>query len=164
MRESIGATYIFSICLTFIILFTAYLAISLNYAKAFRIKSNIVSMIEENEGYCSNNLEQKVRDYLISEGYTASGTCSPNISSTNSRTVDDYRLVSDGCIDIYNTGKCNACIYRRERYNNSDDIGDSNSYYKVVAFFKFDLPILNVLTNFKVGGETKMIHEFGSCN
>ena len=36
MRESIGATWIFTICLTFIILMTAYLAISVNYAKAFK--------------------------------------------------------------------------------------------------------------------------------
>lgn len=162
MRESIGATWIFSICLTFIILFTAYLAISVNYAKAFRIKSNIVSMIEENEGY-NHDIDDRIVNYLVSEGYTASGTCDANISATTTNRVDtEYRLVGD-CIDIYNTGRCNACIYRRVRQNNADDIGNCNSYYKVITFFKFDLPIVNVFANFKVGGETKMIHEFNSC-
>ena len=157
MRESVGAAGIFSICLTFIILFTAYLAISVNYAKAFRIKSNIVSMIEENEGY-NGNLEERIINYLVSEGYTASGTCAPFISANNGY-YDGWDLVSE--IKIYNnvSSNSNACVYRRTASSN-DDIANCNSYYKVIAFFKLDLPVINYFSAFKVGGETKMIHDF----
>ena len=157
MRESIGATWIFSICLTFIILFTAYLAISVNYAKAFRIKSNIVSMIEENEGY-SDDLETRIVNYLVSEGYTASGTCEPYIV-TAAGDYSDWKLVKE--IKMYDTASTNsnACVYVRTT-DSFDDIGNCNSYYKVVAFFKFDLPIISYISTFKVGGETKLIHDF----
>jgi len=157
MRESIGATWIFSICLTFIILFTAYLAISVNYAKAFRIKSNIVSMIEENEGY-TGGLEERIINYLVSEGYTASGKCDPFIGANNGY-YDGWELIKE--IKMYDnvSSNSNACIYRRTARSN-DDIANCNSYYKVIAFFKFDLPVINYFSAFKVGGETKMIHDF----
>ena len=154
MRESIGATWIFSICLTFIILFTAYLAISVNYAKAFRIKSNIVSMIEENEGY-SGNLNDKIANYLVSEGYTAHGNCEPFITANNGY-YEGWELVDE--ISIYSNSDTNACVYRRKS-DSQDDIAKCNTYYKVIAFFKFDLPVVGYFTNFKVGGETKMVRD-----
>lgn len=159
MRESIGATWIFSICLTFIILFTAYLAISVNYSKAFRIKSNIVSMIEENEGY-KKNLEERISNYLVSEGYTASGNCEPYIG-TNTGYYADWKLTKE--IKVYSNmgSKSNACIYQRKA-TATDDIAKCNSYYKVVVFFKFNLPIINYISTFKVGGETKLIHDFAT--
>ena len=157
MRESIGAAWIFSICLTFIILFTAYLAISVNYAKAFRIKSNIVSMIEENEGY-TGGLEDRIINYLVSEGYTASGTCEPYIGANNGY-YDGWELIKEIKMYDNSTSKSNACIYRRTA-NSSDDIANCNSYYKVIAFFKFNVPIISYFSAFKVGGETKMIHDF----
>ena len=159
MRESIGSAYIFGICLTFIILFTAYLAISVNYSKAFRIKSNIVSMIEENEGY-SGNLESKIIDYLVSEGYTASGKCEPYIGMKNGY-YDGWKLEKE--IKIYDTASSNsnACIYRRTA-STSDDIANCNSYYKVIAFFKFNVPVISYFSAFKVGGETKLIHDFAN--
>ena len=43
MRESIGGTWILSIVMTFLMLFTAYLAVSVNYAKAFRVKTDFSS-------------------------------------------------------------------------------------------------------------------------
>ncbi len=49
MKESIGSVWIFAICMTFIVLFTGYIAIAVNYSKAFRIKSHIVSEIEKNK-------------------------------------------------------------------------------------------------------------------
>lgn len=157
MRESIGSAYIFAICLTFIILFTAYLAISVNYSKAFRIKSNIVSMIEENEGY-SGGLEEKIVNYLVSEGYTASGKCEAFLGANNGY-YDGWKLVKEIKISNYSTRDSNACIYMRTS-RTSDDIARCNSYYKVIAFFKFNLPVINYFSAFKVGGETKLIHDF----
>ena len=37
MKEAIGATWLLGIVLTFIALFSGYLAFSINYSKAFRI-------------------------------------------------------------------------------------------------------------------------------
>lgn len=149
MKESIGGTWIFAICMTFIVLFTGYLAISVNYSKAFKLKSSIVNDIEEAEGY--ESIRDKVRMYLTSQGYSAYGEC-PNFSSTEWRlidTIDDSAPVGGN----YH----NVCIYKMDVLTTNDDICDDRAYYKVVTFFKFDLPVLNVLLTYKVSGDTDYI-------
>lgn len=151
MRESIGATWIFSICLTFIVLFTAYLAISVNYAKAFRIKNHIVTRIEENEGY-NSGLEADLSTYLIAQGYSAYSTC-PDYSSDEKGSWEKV-----GCVNPQNgnENQCGACIYRVE---SNSHLGQQ-SYYRVVSFFKFDLPVISYITTFKIKGESKLINDF----
>ena len=50
MRESIGGTWLVGIVIVFIVIFTSYLALSVNYSKAFKVKNGIIEIIEENEG------------------------------------------------------------------------------------------------------------------
>lgn len=149
MKEAYGATWIFAICLTFIILMTAYLAISVNYAKAFKIKSYIVSSIEENDGKgYTDNLGQEIETYLTAQGYGVKGTCPP-LTSWNVR----------ACLQQDSYGNCGVCIYENPVDTKNDDIEAGREYYKVVAFFKFDLPIVNFLTTFQVSGETRYVYD-----
>ncbi len=178
MRESIGATQIFAICMVLIVLFTGYLAISVNYAKAFRIKSSIVSQIEQNHGYNTTvttpdgrvqSLEEKIKTYLTAQGYTAYGTC-PNTIDADGYTSEWQKV---GHInDSAPSGKDNVCIYRltlpvqgNGGYSTMlDDICTQKYYYKVITFFKFDIPIINTFLTFKVSGDTGyVITKDNSC-
>lgn len=155
MKESIGATWIFVICLTFIIIFTAYIAISVNYAKAFKIKSHLVSQIEENDGY-DGNLAQELETYLTSQGYVAYGECPPQIEINGHDT--SWSLVD--CIGNAPEGKCGACIYSMPVEKKTiDDINTPRKYYRATTFFTFDLPIVNVfIPAIRVSGESKYIY------
>ena len=51
MRESIGGAWLFGIVIVFIFFFSGFLAYSISYTKAFNVKNNIISFIEEYEGY-----------------------------------------------------------------------------------------------------------------
>lgn len=154
MKESIGATYIFVICLTFILIFTVYVAISVNYAKAFRIKSHIVSEIEENMGL--DNLEEDIETYLTSQGYVAYGECPQYIQLDGYNT--DWELQTG--LGNAPTGQHGVCIYRREVKTANDDIDAGRYYYRVTTFFKFDLPIVNVLIpSIRISGDTQYIYE-----
>lgn len=159
MRESIGATSIFALCITFIMLFTAYLAISVNYSKAFRIKSNIVSMIEENSGMAG--LTEDIEKYIVSQAYTASGKCpkSEDLTDNNSDTVGNWGSATQINYTNPSSDTSNVCIYRLEIKTNNDDIDANKVYYKVVTFFKFDLPIIGNITTFKIAGDTKLLYE-----
>ena len=48
MREAFGGSWLLGFVALFIVLFSAYLAVSINYTKAFKAKNKIVSIIEEN--------------------------------------------------------------------------------------------------------------------
>lgn len=159
MRNAVGATWIFGLCLVFIILFTSYLTISMNYAKAFRIKNYIVSVLEENEGY-TNSVDERVSDYLYNQGYNSYGTCENYIEANG------YEWDIAGEIDISDnlpTKKHNACIYRLLSPDTGDEgVGATRSRYRVVTFFRFDLPLVRYFTQFQVAGESRYIYDFAA--
>lgn len=166
MRHSVGSAWVFSICLAFIILFTCYLAITINYAKAFRIKTHIVDTIEENEGYPENGkLDDELIKYLTYQGYDASGSCSDYIK------LDEYpdgsrQWVLFHTIDYgpaLGTNNHNVCIYRMNRQlQDNEGTCKEMAYYKVIVFFKFDLPLLGYFTSFQVNGETRLGYDFAN--
>ena len=45
MRQSIGGTWLFSLMIIFILLFTAYLAVAINYSKSFKVKNEVINII-----------------------------------------------------------------------------------------------------------------------
>ena len=49
MRDAFGGVFTMNFMLVFIFIFVAFSAISLNYAKAFRLKNFIIDFVEENE-------------------------------------------------------------------------------------------------------------------
>lgn len=49
MRDAFGGVFMFNLLLVFIFIYVAFAAVSLNYAKAFKLKNSIISFIEENE-------------------------------------------------------------------------------------------------------------------
>lgn len=146
MREAIGGTWIFGIVIVFIVLFSSYLAISVNYSKAFKVKNSIVSMIEKYEGH-GNEVQDLIKGYNKSVGYGVSSSC------VNRGEGYDNVMTTAGVRHRY----CVECI-------EADASGDRNrmhkSYYNVTVFFKLDLPIVGNIFVFPVTGETKPVYGF----
>lgn len=49
MRDSFGGLFMLNLFIVFIFIYVAFSALSLNYAKAFRLKNSIISFVEEKE-------------------------------------------------------------------------------------------------------------------
>ena len=47
MRQAIGTTWILQLVIIFMLIFVAFLSLSLNYTKAFKIKNEIITTIEK---------------------------------------------------------------------------------------------------------------------
>lgn len=143
MREAIGGTWIFTIVIVFIVLFSSYLAISVNYSKAFKVKNEIINLIEQNEGM-SADTQSAIEKYLDSVGYFVYGNCSKG--------SDSEEVVYTGYSQIKQGYK--YCVSTRSA---DDDVLERN-YYKVKVFFKLDLPIVGNLLTFPITGETKAVY------
>ena len=50
MRQAIGSTWLMQLVIIFMLIFVAFLALSINYTKSFKTKNELVNMIEEREG------------------------------------------------------------------------------------------------------------------
>lgn len=150
MRESIGGAWLVGIVMVFIVLFTSYLALTVNYSKAFKVKNEIISLIEENEGL-TDKTQEKIVKYLNSAGYYVYGKCSSY--------EEDYL---DGAVNGKLTGyerngssdKYKYCVYERSVENDTLN----RKYYRVTVFFKFDIPLLDEIFTFPVTGESKAVY------
>lgn len=160
MRDSMGAAWILSLSLTFTMLFVGFLAISINYSRAFRVKSGIVSRIEENEGY-NASIDERLENYLDNEGYSAYGSCDSEYIVPGQDT--DWQLVGTirtASVPAAASDKYSACIYRTTSTAGDEGVGAPRAQYRVVVFFKFDLPIIRYYMQFQVSGESRYLYDF----
>ena len=147
MREAIGGTWIFSIVIVFIVLFTSFLAISVHYSKAFKVKNGIVNIIEKREGISDATVDE-ISDYLNSVGYLVYSSCPDYVASQSNESAHGFEASNT------NSRKFKYCIAKTEDTNGNI----KKTYYKVTVFFRVDLPIMGEIFTFPVTGETKPIY------
>ena len=61
MKDSIGSIPSLALVFTFIIIISGYLAFSVNYSKAFKMKSKIIDVLQEEENLTSNRAKNSIR-------------------------------------------------------------------------------------------------------
>ncbi len=152
MRQTVGTTTLFKIVLAFTFLFAAFLAVAVTYNRVFKLKNEMIGIIEKYEGTTTKSLEI-INNYLVSNGYKTKGNCLSNQFGV-------YDLVGGGYESARNNKQYYYCLNYRCDGNNCK-INDKNYpngkkvYFGVTLFFKFDLPFFGDLAVFKVNGETK---------
>ena len=149
MRETIGGTWLTQLVIVFMFIFAAFLALSINYSKAFRVKNEVLTIIEKNSGLTENSKEM-IGNYLRNSGYTMKGRCSIN---SYGLTINGINNTKTELINNSNKGrKYHACISKIR----SISVNFPNrAYYEVRLFFKFNLPVLGNISTFEVEGQSK---------
>lgn len=149
MREAIGSTWIFQLVIIFILIFASYLALTINYSKSFRVKNEVLTIIEKHEGITDKGYKT-INDYLKANNYQEMGTCPSGWYGVKNL---DGNKVKDGSVDMpANIGqKYYWCFWKRTNYH---VYYPQRSYYKIKMFFKFDLPVLGQISTFDVDGQT----------
>ena len=142
MREAIGGTWLFGLVITFIVFFASFLAVSINYSKAFNVKNNVVDLISKYEGN-SPCTRTKIAEYLKTDGYLVSGSCPDG--------YDGYDLSGTKVL----RGKSYYCIAEDETTGITEL---EKKFYRVIIFFRVDLPVIGDLTTFRIKGETEAIY------
>lgn len=162
MREAIGATWIMGIVLAFIALFSGFLAFSVNYSKAFKVKDGIVDRIEKHSGFNNDSVED-INEFLTEIGYTSTGSCEKALDNNSddgslSTFRGNYVGVRAGQVTRRPTGndKSNYCVHKVTGYNNVGNLGAA--YYKVYVFFSISLPFINDYAGYNITGETSNLY------
>lgn len=144
MRESIGGTVITGIVIFFITIFSAFLAISVNYTKAFKVKNRIINILEESEGY-SDNAKTKISEYLKNAGFSMA------VKNTSGSYVFS-------CPDEFNDKNGNKTYPEEGGYCIKKICASEGAYYKVASFIKIEIPIIWNVFTVPVIGETMVIY------
>lgn len=190
MRESIGGAWIFQLVIIFILLFTGFLCVAINYNKAFKVKNEVIDYVEREEGLTSRTDSgvriggslELIGAYLQQAGYSSKGYCPDNDETEIVRSWANVAYFSDFTgendpheynwigIKTLGTGSTSEeavpgtkyyyCIRKIDDY---DKKYTYKAYYKLRLFFKFELPIFGDFTTFSVEGETTQIEYPGDC-
>ena len=143
MRDAFGGTFMIKLMLIFLAIYIAFVAVALNYAKAFRVKNSIINIIEQNEGisdYADNSVNSvigQIDSYLNKVGYYV--------------TLDNMNNSGNTNLHCYQRGYC------IEEFSGTISDGISNKYYKVITYVKIDLPFFGLDFPVAITGETRKI-------
>jgi len=150
MRQTIGTTWIFQLVIVFMLVFVAFLSLSLNYTKAFKIKNELISTIEKFEGLTQSASDRQpgsiqiINNYLMYNNYSSVGTCD----------ISDYgapSLQSTSLEEAIPGKKYYYCVRKIDRSNKSLA---NRAKYEIKIFFKFSLPVIGDLFTFSSEGTT----------
>ena len=137
MRDSFGGAFMIQLMLIFIIIFVSFLAVALNYTRAFRVKNGVIDILEQYQydGTGSDIAIDKVRNYLQRMNY----------ANDNSTLRDSCRNKENG------TFVDGVCII------SESDKSDLGNYYRVVSYIPFEFNFFKLNFYISISGETKII-------
>ncbi|MGN1267896.1 MAG: hypothetical protein ACI4U0_00090 [Candidatus Aphodocola sp.] len=135
MKDAFGGAFMIKIILVFIVIFVTFMAAAVTYAKAFRVKNNVINILEQNQSSDKNldDVINQVDVYLASVPY----------NENNETTIRDCSKAGGKFTDY------GVCIVPQ---------GDSNfRYYKVITYISVSLPFFHIDLTMPISGETKTI-------
>lgn len=143
MRDAIGGVVNITFIAIFMVVVSGYLAFSVTYNKAYKVKNKIISLLEQYEGY-NQVVKEKIDEYMINVGYNT------NIDTSRVNNIDDTWECGRGyCIKWY-------------QEEESIEAGLPKGYYSVITFVWIDVPIFNkflpYLNFFQTRGDTMTIN------
>lgn len=148
MRDAIGQVFALQVILIFVVLINGYMAYSVNYARAFRVKNQIVNIIEQYEGPTNEEAVNKINSYIQSMSYDVS----------NEQMIRYQNDNPDAVCPGYN----GWCYTTHEVSQTGADEDRNGVYYSVVTFVSIDIPVVkNILgmgSFLHVVGETRTIY------
>ena len=140
MDESIGGALLTGIITAIVGIMIVIFAVSFSYNKAYKARSFILNLINDNDGY-SSDLDQRINDKLLSVGYNRRRSVCANKKGRDSSTI-----VHEGN---------GYCIYKLvEQYKDTiDDSYTKFSYYEIETYMTLDIPLF--LIEIPIYGQTQ---------
>lgn len=164
MRESISGGWLMGFVVFFVVLFSSFLAVAINYTRAFKVKNQIINIIEEYEGFTTtpadgrliteDTLKQSSISELMeigtaqAESYAALLSMAYNTeqevdcNETQGKDQEGGYCLKKICAKVYKGANCSV----------------RGSYYRVTTFINFELPIIGVNIKVPISGETTTLY------
>lgn len=174
MKEAIGGISLFQIVILFVLVFTAVMCLTINHSRAFGVKDEVITIIE-NETIASRNTSEvynlsdetieKIIEHLNGTSYRVTGDCPsgegwigydrnyPNSAPTNTNATICIR--AHNVASTYTNDAKSKCSNDKCKTTNGDY--PSMVYYEVVLFYQLDLPIIKQVFNLNIKGSTKVL-------
>ena len=168
MREAIGGTWLFQIVITFVVLFTGFMCLTINRSKAYNVKNQLINSIQLYNGidlaqgyiHGKDDAYKEVIEYMQEISYRTTGNV-PDDVIVGGQPHSWVCFNRNGVYVERNPVFCIAEIRAdREGYNSGTVSGDLPEmvYYKVAVFYQLNIPMFSNIFNFTLYGDTKTFY------
>lgn len=171
MKDSIGSIWLIGLMVTFIMLFVSYILITVDYNRSFKMKNEILSIVEKKHGMTKGNgttassaiksgepvtvdtgALQTINVFLYGNGYNIKGNCPSDDKEVTWYGVNDLNYTSDVSIEKAQKKKEYYWCFARYKIKSKN-----KSFYRVRIFFRMNFPVLGDILKFNVDGTTNVI-------
>ncbi len=182
MKQGIANIWLLGMIVVFIAMFSAYIITTINYSKTFKMKNEMLTIIEKHHGMTSNQGSsvssiipgkgdvignvgaiQTINLYLRGMSYSTLGRC-PNADADMpgywygvTSLANDAELSDLAEHVTTNEKKYYWCFAKYDAQLSTGVY--SSAYYKVRIFYGFDVPILSTFLSVRVDGFTDEIYD-----
>lgn len=146
MRDAMGSSFVFNLIILFTGIILFILVSALSYSKAFKVKNNVLNIIERHGGFTAS-AKAEVDSFLSKIGYRViSNSANPQCNKcVNSKGTDCVNLTpKDQALYRY-------CVYKYET--------NKTVYYGVQSYIYFDVPLVGGFFEIPIYGETKSYYK-----
>ena len=155
MRESIGGAWLFGIVIVFISFFSAFLAYSVSYTRAFNVKNEIINYIEQNEGYTVHNGTTGNGDIYNADNESLDKSTQGKAFHLIKSVGYNYTLTQTINCDEGQNMPGGYCLVKVCPVHN-DKV--TNVHYKVTTYIAVELPVVGYTVKIPIAGETRSIY------
>ena len=162
MKQGIANIWLLGMIVVFIAMFSAYIITTINYSKSFKMKNEMLTIIEKHHGMTSN-IGQPVNS-IIKSG-TVTGDCPSRSTDTPGTwygvtSLSESGSFSDLTEEISQKNADDKFYWCFAKYDAQLRTGTYSSYYyKVRIFYGFDVPVLSTFLSVNVDGMTDEIFD-----
>ena len=148
MRDAFGGTFMIELFMVFFIIYVSIIGVALNFAKIYRIKNNVINILEQNQykyetGVSNEQIYGKLDTYLKKVPYEY-----PN---DNTRSVYTNHCKKKAGNNGYDGGLLakGVCVVKKGT--------SAKPYYNVTVYYMVELPFLEISIPITASGETIVI-------
>jgi len=172
VRQSIASIWVIALVITFMLIFSGFIIITINYNKVFKAKNTVITIIEKNNGMTNKaaistdrssikdgeqvlvgaGAMQTINLYLLGLNYSGTGICPTGQQGETWYGVSDLEsgvVPSPGGVNYIQAQGGQKYAYCFAKFKSGD-----YAYYKVKLFFYMDLPIIGSFIPIDVDGTT----------
>ena len=177
MKNSVSNIWLLGIIIVFILIFAAYIAITINYTQSFKYKNEILNIIEKHHGMTDvsdgDQVESVIKSgenvtinigaiqaitlYLQGNAYTAIGNCPDDGDTWYGVKAFEWDGTRAGA-EYEEADQKTRYLYCFAKFGTGKISKYSTIYYKVRLFYKFEFPVLSEFLSVKVEGMTDEIY------
>ena len=150
MKEAIGGLGLFQIVIFFLALFSGYLCLSVNSSKSYKVKDEIINIIEKHNGANSTAISE-IQNYLTKVGYRSTGNCENDEVGYGASGMASYSRDALFCVK-------EVAVHSIDSENIETLQIPERSYYRVRVFFKLDLPVFGDAFAYDLSGDTRILY------